>query len=184
MANENKDPQNEATDELLDETVAENETSEDIQEDIVSKEAELAASLEELNQRYVRLVADFDNYRRRTAQEKSELSEYSISKLITNLLPVLDNFERALAAAEVNEQIKGYLKGMEMVYTQLFTTLEKEGMAVIPAKGEIFDPKKHEAIMTVEDPDSPDDTIVEELQKGYTFKDKVIRPTMCKVSHQ
>ena len=171
-------------DKVTEESVETTETNDEMQDEIASKEAELAQSLEELNQRYVRLVADFDNYRRRTAQEKSELSEYSISKLITALLPVLDNFERALSAAEANEQIKGYLKGMEMVYAQLFTTLEKEGLAVINAKGEIFDPKKHEAIMTVEDPDSPDDTVVEELQKGYTFKEKVIRPTMCKVSHK
>ena len=171
-------------DKVTEETVETTETNDEMQDEIASKEAELAQSLEELNQRYVRLVADFDNYRRRTAQEKSELSEYSISKLITALLPVLDNFERALSAAEANEQIKGYLKGMEMVYAQLFTTLEKEGLAVINANGEIFDPKKHEAIMTVEDPDMPDDTVVEELQKGYTFKEKVIRPTMCKVSHK
>ena len=180
MAEEKKDAAVE--DEIAEETI--DETAGDELDEIASKEAELAQSLEELNQRYVRLVADFDNYRRRTAQEKSELSEYSIAKLVTALLPVLDNFERALSAAEANEQIKGYLKGMEMVYAQLFGTLEKEGLAVIEAKGEIFDPKKHEAIMTVEDPDSPDDTIVEELQKGYTFKEKVIRPTMCKVSHQ
>ena len=169
-------------------TIEENITEENQTEEVNQKAEEssetekMQAQLDELNQRYIRLVADFDNYRRRTLQEKNELADYTLANMFTRLLPVVDNFERALAAAEVNEQIKGYLKGMEMVYTQLLECLSKEGLAVIQAVGEPFDPKKHEAIMTVAADEAEDDTVVEELQKGYTFKDKVIRPTMCKVS--
>ena len=172
---------NEAT--IEENITEENQTDEVKQETAESTESEkLQAQLDELNQRYIRLVADFDNYRRRTTQEKSELADYTLANMFTRLLPVVDNFERALAAAEVNEQIKGYLKGMEMVYTQLMECLNKEGLAVIQAVGEPFDPKKHEAIMTVATDEVEEDTVIEELQKGYTFKDKVIRPTMCKVA--
>ena len=172
---------NEAT--IEENITEENQTEEVKQETAESTESEkLQAQLDELNQRYIRLVADFDNYRRRTTQEKSELADYTLANMFTRLLPVVDNFERALAAAEVNEQIKGYLKGMEMVYTQLMECLNKEGLAVIQAVGEPFDPKKHEAIMTVATDEVEEDTVIEELQKGYTFKDKVIRPTMCKVA--
>ena len=172
---------NEAT--IEENITEENQTEEVKQETAESTESEkLQAQLDELNQRYIRLVADFDNYRRRTTQEKNELADYTLANMLTRILPVVDNFERALAAAEVNEQIKGYLKGMEMVYTQLMECLNKEGLAVIQAVGEPFDPKKHEAIMTVATDEAEEDTVIEELQKGYTFKDKVIRPTMCKVA--
>lgn len=172
---------NEAT--IEENITEENQTEEVNQESAESSESEkLQAQLDELNQRYIRLVADFDNYRRRTSQEKSELADYTLANMFGRLLPIVDNFERALAAAEVNEQIKGYLKGMEMVYTQFMECLSKEGLAVIQAVGEPFDPKKHEAIMTVATDEVEEDTVIEELQKGYTFKDKVIRPTMCKVS--
>ncbi len=172
---------NEAT---IEENIIEENLTEEVSQEAEEKTAcgELQAQLDELNQRYIRLVADFDNYRRRTTQEKSELADYTLANMFTRLLPVVDNFERALAAAELNEQIKGYLKGMEMVYTQFLECLNKEGLATIQAVGEPFDPKKHEAIMTVPTDEVEEDTVIEELQKGYTFKDKVIRPTMCKVS--
>ena len=159
------------------------EAAEDSTEDVISAEEKLKADLEELNLRYLRQVADFDNFRKRTAQEKEELARYSVGKFITELLPVLDNFERALGTAESNEAVKSYLTGLEMVYKQLAEALKKEGLEVIPAVGEKFDPNLHEAIMQVDGEDGmEEDTVVEELRKGYQFKGKVLRPTMCKVS--
>lgn len=163
------------------------ETDEAIaQEETVDEEATgcetLQKEMDELNQRYLRLVADFDNFRKRTAQEKDELARYSVGKFITELLPMIDNFERALATVEKNEEVKNYLTGIEMVYKQLMETLTKEGLQVIQAEGEKFDPNMHEAIMQVDAEGVEEDTVVEDLRKGYIFKEKVLRPTMCKVS--
>ena len=157
-------------------------TEESVEEGENGECAKLRAEAEEQNQRYLRLVADFDNFRKRTAQEKDELARYSVGKFITELLPMIDNFERALATVEKNEEVKNYLTGIEMVYKQLMETLFKEGLEVIPAEGQKFDPNLHEAIMQVDAEGVEEDIVVEDLRKGYIFKEKVLRPTMCKVS--
>ena len=135
---------------------------------------------EELNGRLLRLQADFDNFRRRSRLEKEELSQVVASNVIKEILPVLDNFQRALATAQSEENTQ-LMTGVELVYRQLITTLEKFGLEPINAVNSQFDPAWHEAVMRVEDPSQPDGLIVEELQKGYKVQGKVVRPSMVKV---
>ena len=137
------------------------------------------AELLEKENRYLRLQADFENFRRRTRQEKEELSALVTQNLLKDLLPFLDNFERALAA-EGNEE-GGLRAGVEMMYKQLVEALKKEGLEYIETKDKPFDPNFHQAVMRVEDAEKEDGTIVAELQKGYMAKGRVIRPSMVQV---
>lgn len=154
-----------------------------IQEEDISKIlnalAEKNRLLEEHAERYVRLQADFDNFRRRTRQEKEELSVIVAQGIVLQLLPVLDNFERALASD--SDQEAGLRTGVEMIYRQFIQVFEKMGVETIPAVGMEFDPQVHDAVMSVEDAGQTDGVIAEELQKGYTLKGKVVRPSMVKV---
>lgn len=154
----------------------------DPQIQIASLQAELEAK-ENLNKEYsdrvLRLQADFDNFRRRTKQEKEELSAVVVQDLISDLLPVIDNLERALAADTTDgEALK---TGVDMVYKQLMTTLGKNGVELIEAVGEKFDPNFHQAVMR-EASSEEEDTILEELQRGYSVHGKVVRPSMVKVA--
>ena len=159
------------------------ETAEELAEEVTEKDAEtLAAELADLNQRFLRVAADFENYKRRTAQEKVDLLKYSNAKLIGELLPVLDNFQLALKNSGNSPEMQNMVKGMEMIYRQMLQVLEQAGMSKIEAVGQPFDPKLHEAIMQVEDDSVPEDTVVEELRAGYMLKERVIRPSMVKVS--
>ena len=135
----------------------------------------------ELMERILRLQADFDNYRRRTRQEQSELGSFVTQNLIRELLPVLDNFERALASRPA-EDASGFGAGVEMIFRQFQGVLEKQGVTVVETVGSMFDPAKHEAIMRDEASDEPDGTVVEELQKGYAVSGKVLRPALVKVA--
>lgn len=142
----------------------------------------LQAELDEQKERYLRLQADYDNYRRRTQKEKSELSIQVTQDLIADLLPVADNFERALAAAGQDaESIKA---GVEMISRQFFSILEQNGLEPINTEDAPFDPNFHQAVMREENTEKPDGTILQELQKGYMVKGKTIRPSMVKVSFQ
>jgi molecular chaperone GrpE len=141
--------------------------------------AEQLSKAEENYDRLVRLQADYDNFRRRTRQEKEEFYKYASEKLINTLLPVLDNFELALSAE--GDSIENFKSGVQMIYKQLLDVLAVEGVAPIPAVGEQFDPLKHEAVLRAESDEHPDNTIVQELRRGYLLKDKVIRPSMVKV---
>ncbi|KLU59611.1 protein GrpE [Peptococcaceae bacterium CEB3] len=129
-----------------------------------------------------RLQAEFDNFRKRTAKEKEETVKYAAERIVTSLLPVLDNFERAVAASRTNRDFDSFAQGVGMIFRQMQAVLVKEGLTEIQAVGETFDPKLHEAVMQVDSEDHPGNTVVEELQKGYYLKDKVLRPTMVKVS--
>ena len=168
--------------------ILEEEMTEDVQEDTAEETAEvldpekLAADLAELNQRFLRTAADFENYKRRTAQEKEDLLKYSNAKLMTELLPVLDNFQLALKSPAESQEAQNVVKCVEMIYRQMLQTLEQAGMAKIEAVGQPFNPNLHEAIMQVEDDTVPEDTVVEELRAGYMLKERVIRPSMVKVS--
>jgi molecular chaperone GrpE len=142
----------------------------------------LAAELADLNQRFLRVAADFENYKRRTAQEKEDLLKYSNAKIIGELLPVLDTFQLALKNPGGSPEAQNVVKGVEMIYRQMMQVLEQAGMSKIEAVGQPFDPKLHEAIMQVEDDSMPEDTVVEELRAGYMLKEKVLRPSMVKVS--
>ncbi|MBO8168815.1 MAG: nucleotide exchange factor GrpE [Thermoanaerobacteraceae bacterium] len=140
----------------------------------------LVAEKEDLTNRLLRLQADFDNFRKRSRKEQEEFAKYASQNLIEKLLPVLDNFGRALEAGDDNA--RSFKDGVEMIYKQLLGILEQEGLKPIEAENQPFDPNFHEAVMQVETDEYPDNTVVEELQKGYRLKNKVIRPAMVKVA--
>lgn len=149
-------------------------------------EQDPAAELEALKkqlaegvERMKRLQADFENFRRRTRQEKEELSSMVVQDFIKELLPMLDNFDRAMAA-EATDAVK-FQQGVEMIYNQLTDVLKNRGLELIDTKAAKFDPNFHQAVMRVENPELEDETIAMELQKGYMVKGKVIRPSMVQV---
>jgi molecular chaperone GrpE len=150
---------------------------------VVESELDAAKKLADDNyQKYLRVQADFDNFRRRSRQEKEEFAKYASSKLIEELLPVVDNFERALITGKDTTDAEAILKGVDMIFRMLGQVLEQEGLKAIEAVGQPFNPEFHLAIMTVESVDYEEGIVVEEIQKGYNLKDKVLRPSMVKVS--
>lgn len=151
-------------------------------ENEVSAEKEWEAKAEEAENRYLRLRADFDNYRRRIQKEGEAKEKYRAQSLITNILPALDNFERALNIEVSDEHNGSFLKGMQMVHTSLLEALKAEGLEVIESVGQPFDPHLHQAVMQVSEEGVDSNTVVEEFQKGYRLKDRVIRPSMVKVN--
>lgn len=155
-------------------------TAEEMSDRIQELEQALADK-EEINQQYVRLQADFDNFRKRARQEREDTAKFAICEGLAGLLPVLDNLERALAGGKDCAEVKDFVVGVEMVHRQLLDTLQNLGLEVIPAVGEPFNPQWHEAIAMVEGEESQKGIVVEELQKGYRFKDKLLRPSMVKV---
>lgn len=170
--------ENEVVDEIKEET-------DDIvpQDEINQQQAQIAEKdrlIEEHIERYKHLQADFENHRRRSRQEKEDLSMIVAQNVIKDLLPVIDNFERALGSAKTQDAAK-LLLGIEMIHRQFLQALEKCGLTTVEALGQMFDPKKHDAVMRVEDEDQEDGTVIEELQKGYAVRGKVIRPSMVKV---
>lgn len=140
------------------------------------------AQADDYYNRLQRLQAEFDNFRKRTLKEKEELVKYASERVIGELLPVIDNFERALEAAKNSQDFSALAQGVEMIFRQLGSVLGKEGLTPIEAVGQVFDPNLHEAIMQVDSEEHPANTVVEEVQKGYYLKDKVLRPSMVKVS--
>lgn len=143
---------------------------------------ELKAKLEEEENRYLRLRADFDNQRRRAVQERQAAETYRAQSLLNDLLPVLDNFERAMQVEPTTEEAQALYKGVEMVYKSFVAAAEKEGLAVIPAVGTEFDPNVHQAVMQESDPEQASGIVLKELQKGYQLKDRVLRPSMVSVN--
>lgn len=173
-------PEQEET--VKEETAEETEETEENEE--VSQEDELLSlkeQVEESENKYLKLYAEFENFKRRNRQEAELNSKYKDQKFAENLLPVLDNLERALAIDGTDESFIALNKGVEMVYKNLVETLEKHDVKAIDALNQPFDPNFHQAVMT-EASDSESDIVIEEFQKGYILKDRVIRPTMVKVS--
>jgi molecular chaperone GrpE len=134
------------------------------------------------HERYMRVQADYDNFRRRSRLEKEDFAKYASLKLIEQLLPIVDNFERALAASQQAKDYDALIKGIEMTAKQLDQVLESEGLKSIESVNQPFNPEFHQAIMQVESDDHEEGIILEEIQKGYMLKDKVIRPAIVKVS--
>lgn len=165
--------------EEVNEEVVEQEEAEAAENPLVT---ELTKQVEESQQRFLRAQADFDNFRRRTTKEKEELAQYASMKLITQLLPVVDNFDRAVEAAKNGGDIESFLKGVDMIYRQFSQVLEQEGLKPMTTVGEAFNPDFHQAIMQVESDEYEEGIVVEEVQKGYVLKEKVLRPAMVKVS--
>lgn len=173
--------------ETVEEVFAENEASENTEEmpaqdPMEQKVAELEGKLEEADNRYLRLQADFDNFRRRSRIELEASAKYRAQSIISDLLPAIDNFERALKMDVDNEQAKSLKQGVEMVYRSLLDALKNEGVEVIEAVGNEFDPHLHQAVMQAEDENFGPNIVVEEFQKGYMLKDRIIRPAMVKVN--
>lgn len=139
----------------------------------------LTGDLQEKKDRLLRLQADFDNFRRRSAKEREEISAIVTQNFCKDMLPLLDNFERAMAAE--TKDVEAFQKGVEMIFTQFQEVLKKNGLEQIEAVGQKFDPNFHQAVMRVEDPEKEDDTVAQELQKGYMVKGRVIRPSMVQV---
>ena len=139
--------------------------------------------IEELTDRLTRQMAEFDNFRKRTEKEKSHMYEVGAKDIIDKILPVVDNFERGLGAVGEEEKENPFVQGMEMVYKQLMTTLEGIGVKPIEAVGNEFDPDFHNAVMHVEDEEVGENIIVEEFQKGYMYRDSVVRHSMVKVAN-
>ena len=139
----------------------------------------LTGDLQEKKDRLLRLQADFDNFRRRSAKEREEISAVVTQNFCKDMLPLLDNFERAMAAE--TKDVEAFQKGVEMIFTQFQEVLKKNGLEQIEAVGQKFDPNFHQAVMGVEDPEREDDTVAQELQKGYMVKGRVIRPSMVQV---
>ncbi len=181
--NQTEDQQEEVVEnpevEILEE-VEEEQDNQDNQED--TEKEQLKQEKDEAQQRLIRLQADYDNFRRRTQKERENDLKYRSQDLINELLPVLDNFERALQVEVKDEAAQNFVEGMNMVYRQLKDALTKEGVEEIPSQGEPFDPHMHQAVMQVEDENYDSNVVVEELQKGYKLKDRVIRPAMVKVN--
>lgn len=170
----------ESVDETVEETVENDEKKEE-----VTVEEQLKALEEEVNTwktDYYKVFADMENLKKRLQNEHANTMKFMMQSFIEQLLPVVDNFERSLAIQNPSDEIKNFLKGYEMIYNQLMQVLQSQGVEVIKTEGEEFDPNFHQAVMTVKDDNFKSNMIVEELQKGYKLKDRVIRASLVKVS--
>ena len=165
--------------ETSDEAAAAEDVTVETADDLAKQIETLQAALDEKDNKLKRLQADFDNFRRRTNKERVEIGDVVTQELLKSLLPIVDNFDRAMATEQ--QDGAAFQKGVEMIYTQLGETLKNAGLEKIETEGKKFDPNFHQAVMRVENPDLEDDTIAQELQKGYMAKGKVLRPSMVQV---
>jgi molecular chaperone GrpE len=155
------------------------ETAEEAAADTPPPAEAPAEPQDDYRNRYIRAVADFDNFRKRSERERADFARYATSGVLREILPVLDNFDRALEHAEEGDD---FHKGVLMIYKQLFDVLEKHGLKVIDETGVHFDPNIHEGVMREEDPSVPSHTVTAVLQKGYFLHDRLLRPAMVKVA--
>ena len=139
--------------------------------------------IEELNDKYMRTFAEFDNFRKRTEKEKTAMFEVGAKSIVEKILPVVDNFERGLATVPDEQKEDPFVQGMDKIYKQLMTTLEEAGVKPIEALNNEFDPELHNAVMQVESDEYESGIIAQELQKGYTYRDSVVRHSMVKVAN-
>ena len=147
------------------------------------KEEALKARIDELEDRVKRQMAEFENFRKRTDKEKAAMFETGAKSVIEKILPVVDNFERGLAAVPEDEKGSAFVEGMNKVYKQLLTELDNMGVKPIEAVGQEFDPNFHNAVMHIEDENFGENVVAEEFQKGYTYHDTVVRHSMVKVAN-
>ncbi len=153
-----------------------------VEQEEVSETDKLKAELEDLNNKYLRMAADFDNYRKRQAQERENLLKYGAQDTMEKLLIVLDTIERARESLKDVEDVENVKNSYEMAFKQLFDVLNKAGLEKITAVGEIFDPNLHEAILQTPTNEHPDNTIIIELQSGYKLLDRVLRAALVNVA--
>lgn len=152
------------------------------QEPVQEAENKLKEDFDNLNNQYLRLAADFDNYRKRQAQERESLISYGAQESLKKLIEVLDNFDRAKQAISNTEDINQVKESFNVLYNQLFDNLSKLGLEVIEAQGKEFDPNFHEAVMQTPTGEHPENHVIMELQKGYKLGDRVLRPTLVNVA--
>ena len=139
--------------------------------------------IEELNDRLKRQMAEFENFRKRAEKEKTQMFDMGARSIIEKMLPVVDNFERGLAAVPEENREDGFVQGMDKIYKQLMTTLEGIGVKPIEAVGQEFNPDFHNAVMHIEDEEAGENVVVEEFQKGYMYRESVVRHSMVKVAN-
>lgn len=197
MAENEKELQEEAveTEEIIEEAVEVEETAEEGSEEAAEEATEKKSlfgkkkkdkkdeQIEELTDRLKRQMAEFDNFRKRTEKEKTQMYEIGAKSVIEKILPVIDNFERGFATVTEEGKADPFVEGMDKVYKQMMTTLNEIGVAPIEALGEEFNPDFHNAVMHVEDEEAGENVIVEEFQKGYLYKETVVRHSMVKVAN-
>ena len=170
-------------DEVVDEK--ENDVDEKAEEVVNEKEDQiriLQGEVDKWKNEYYKVFADMENVKRRLQNEHANNLKFMAQGIVEQMLPIVDNFERSLAVENPSDELKGFLKGYEMIYKQIVTLLENQGVKVIETKDKEFDPNFHQAVMTVSDENYKPGMIVEELQKGYMLKDRVIRASLVKVS--
>ena len=177
------------------ETVQTEESEEPVQEDAEEKTSEKKGlfgkkkkdkkdeKIEELTDRVKRQMAEFDNFRKRTEKEKASMYQIGAREVIEKILPVVDNFERGLATVPEEDATNPYAEGLEKIYKQLMAVLDELGVKAIEAVGQEFNPDFHNAVMHVEDEDAGENVVVEEFQKGYLYKEQVVRHSMVKVAN-
>lgn len=201
VAEEKKDLEEQITEEAAEETVIseeESQTEEDSQKDDAKKKEEkkilgrkkdknvekiekLEEKLADLEDKRMRQLAEFENFRKRSEKEKSQMFEVGAKTVVEKMLPVIDNFERGLLAVPEEEKDTPFVQGVELVYKQLLTAFDELGVKPIEAVGEVFDPNLHNAVMMVDDDKLESGIVAEEMQKGYLYKDSVVRHSMVKV---
>ena len=161
----------------------ETEKEEAIEESEDKKKDKKDEKIEELNDKYTRLFAEFDNFRKRSEKEKTAMFEVGAKSIIEKILPIIDSFERGLATVPEEEKGSGFAEGMDKVYKQLVTSLEEAGVKQIEALGQEFDPNLHNAVMHIEDESFGENVVAEEFQKGYMYRENVVRHSMVKVAN-
>ena len=172
---------NDELDEQINESSVE-ETAEEIKEEAKQEDNELQKKFDALNNQYLRLAADFDNYRKRQEHEREELLKFGTENALKKMIEVLDNFERGKKALEGVEDCQKVKESFDLVHKQTIEALKKLGLEEIEAQGKEFDPNFHEAVMQTPSAEHPEHTVINELQKGYKLGDKVLRPALVNVA--
>ncbi len=175
-------PEENAEADVLNEPQAAKGGVEELSVDEIREMSARAAERDEFYDKFLRARAELENYRKRMQREKENIRDFAVIDLARALLPVLDDLDRALNAPRDNRHVKHFLKGIKLIEAQLFKVLEDKGVKPIKALGEVFDPNLHEAVTVDAESDKPDNTVVEELQRGYIYKDKIVRPAKVKVA--
>lgn len=164
--------------ENLPENSQQNEEVSDSQDQLLDKTDEIEA----VNDKYLRLAAEFENYKRRVQRDQSDTIRFANEKLLRDMLPTLDNLERAIQSGRNQDNVDGILEGIDLTYKHFLETLQKIGVTQVSSVGEIFDPAKHQAVGQVESSSVPENAIIEEYQKGYFLHDRILRPAMVTVA--
>jgi molecular chaperone GrpE len=147
-----------------------------------SEMEELRAKIDAITDQMLRVAAEFENYKKRVRREQTELMKYAGENIIKDLIPILDNFERAINSAKSNSSFDSFYQGVDLIYKQMLDLLKQRGVSQIEAVGKNFDPNLHEAIVHVPSSEYPENTVIEEFQKGFMLNDRVVRPAIVSVS--